>query len=171
MIKDGDFPNITINQSVIMICIGTGIAPLRNLLWERYSEVTNFDVNDSSEIGKNLLFYGCRSKDTDYLYEHELTQFANDKKFNLQIITAFSREQTHKVYVQHKIKEYAKLCAEYIFNLKSFIIIVGSSKFLPKAIDKALIEIFIEQKGMSNDESIQLLSAMKRNKIYYIETW
>jgi len=75
MIKDGDFPKMTISDNVIMICIGTGIAPIRNLLWNRFSELDN-----SEQIGKSLLFYGCRSKDTDYLYNNELEQFVNDKR-------------------------------------------------------------------------------------------
>jgi len=78
MIKDGDFPKIGNDKSVIAICIGTGIAPIRNLLWEQYSEINNDNPNEN---GKKFLFYGCRSKDTDFLYSTELLQFENDKCF------------------------------------------------------------------------------------------
>jgi len=87
------------------------------------------------------------------------------------MITAFSRDQQDKIYVQHKIKQESKLCSEYIFDHNSYIILVGSSKFLPKAIDKELLEIFRKEKNMNEVESLKTLNLLKRNKIYYVETW
>ena len=80
---------------------------------------------------------------------------------------AFSREQKDKVYVQHRLKTESKLCSEFIFGLNSFIIIVGNSKFLPKAIDKSLLEIFQKEKQMEESEALKFLNQLKRNKIYY----
>ena len=56
--------------------------------------------------GESILFFGCRSRDVDFLYEDELTRHLEDGSLT-KLITAFSREQDQKVYVQDKIKEFS----------------------------------------------------------------
>lgn len=68
-------------RSLIAIATGTGIAPIRSLLQER--RTWNRDY-----IGPQLLFFGCRSKKTDYYYEDEWEQNADI----LKVVPAFSRD-------------------------------------------------------------------------------
>lgn len=54
------------------------------------------------------MYYGCRKRAEDYLYENELDEYVNNgtlSKLNL----AFSRDQDHKVYVQHLLERDAPL--------------------------------------------------------------
>lgn len=83
---------------IILVGPGTGIAPMRALLQERRHQ----RVVEKKAVGDTTLFFGCRRRDHDFLYEQELLEFTRDKTLtDLQL--AFSREGLEKVYVQHLI--------------------------------------------------------------------
>lgn len=80
-IEKGSFPQIEISQHLILIATGTGIAPIRHILWERYSHLmSDHKENTDEESGRTLLFFGCRNKEKDYLYGHEFELFKNCEK-------------------------------------------------------------------------------------------
>ncbi len=54
-------------------------------------------------MGPTVLYYGCRKKTEDFLYEEELTELQEAGLLELHV--AFSRDQGHKVYVQHLLLE------------------------------------------------------------------
>jgi len=43
-------------------------------------------------LGSNILFFGCRHKSQDFLYEDELTQYEKDEVLT-KLFVAFSRDQ------------------------------------------------------------------------------
>ena len=51
---------------VIMIGPGTGVAPFRAFTQERA-----FQSRQGKKVGRTILFYGCRRRDEDFLYESE----------------------------------------------------------------------------------------------------
>jgi NADPH-ferrihemoprotein reductase len=51
----------------------------------------------------SCLILGCRGRSLDFLYEQEWIKATNTHPFRL--ITAFSRDQQQKIYVQHRILE------------------------------------------------------------------
>ena len=59
------------------------------------------------EIGETALYFGCRHRDGDYIYEEELTDYEQTGVLTT-LRVAFSRDQPEKVYVQHKLKEDAQ---------------------------------------------------------------
>jgi NADPH-ferrihemoprotein reductase len=84
---------------VIMVGPGTGIAPMRAILQERKNQ-----ADAGSTVGDTLLFFGCRRSDEDFIYEDELLGYTQDGTLT-NLFTAFSREQSKKVYVQNKLAE------------------------------------------------------------------
>lgn len=48
------------------------------------------------EVGETVLYFGCRHKAEDYLYEEELTEFNNSGVLT-HLHVAFSRDQEQKV--------------------------------------------------------------------------
>jgi len=78
-----------------MIGPGTGIAPFRGFLHERCA---------TQATGKNWLFFGERSAETDFLYQSELEQMKASGLLT-RLDTAFSRDQAHKIYVQDRMIE------------------------------------------------------------------
>lgn len=48
---------------VVMFCAGSGLAPMRGFIQERALQ-----KQSGRDVGHMLLFFGCRSPETDYLY-------------------------------------------------------------------------------------------------------
>lgn len=48
------------------------------------------------EVGETVMYFGCRHKNEDYLYQEELEE-AQKKAVVTQLNVAFSRDQDHKV--------------------------------------------------------------------------
>ncbi|OLP84667.1 NADPH--cytochrome P450 reductase [Symbiodinium microadriaticum] len=83
---------------IVMVGAGTGLAPFRGFVREFRAE--------SGCRTKTVLFFGCTKRDEDFIYKEELCEAVEMKPPALkELITAFSREQKEKVYVQHKLKE------------------------------------------------------------------
>ena len=55
-------------------------------------------------VGDTVLYFGCRKKSEDYLYQDELESYLGDGTLT-KLHLAFSRDQDHKVYVQHLMKQ------------------------------------------------------------------
>ncbi|KAI9820784.1 MAG: hypothetical protein M1827_005155 [Pycnora praestabilis] len=91
---------------LIMVAAGTGIAPFRAFLQERARLKTV-----GREIGKMILFFGCRNANEDFIYREELEQMQETLGDALKIVTAFSRQDKNadgsKMYVQDRVEEHA----------------------------------------------------------------
>lgn len=87
---------------VLMVAPGTGVAPMRALAWER-ADAANVDKSG----GEALLVFGCRNKGRDEYFAGEW------EGLGVRAVTAYSREQAGKVYVQDVIRREA----ESVFQL------------------------------------------------------
>jgi NADPH-ferrihemoprotein reductase len=166
-IKSGSFPKIDNQDNVILIATGTGIAPIRSLLWERYLKSKN-----CQNQGKTVLFFGCRNKAFDFLYDKEYEEFIQSDCFDFEYNFAFSRDQEDKIYVQHLMKKRTKEIYELIFEKNSYILLVGGSKSLPRSVDNTLKLIISEKNKDLNEEDInKIIDKLKFTGRYYIECW
>ena len=155
----------------ILIGAGTGIAPLRSIIHEK--QVSNI------EDPGTLLIFGSRSTTADFFFEQEWAEMiAAPNNKNLQVITAFSRDQKEKIYVQDRIKENARTILDYVCN-KATIVVCGSSGQMPKAVREALVDVLSSSNTENmhshlpntRDEAEAYLSLMEKKGRYKQETW
>ena len=84
---------IDLNRPAVMIGPGTGVAPLRSMLFERKARAVAEDGAESSDMvnQKQLLVYGGRNKTKDFFFEDDWKSLR--KELNLDVFTAWSRDQ------------------------------------------------------------------------------
>lgn len=82
-------------KPVVMIGPGTGVAPMRSLIYERakWREDHGHAVEEGVE---DLLFFGCRNEQSDYFFKEEWARFETEG--SLKPFIAFSRDQVSILY-------------------------------------------------------------------------
>lgn len=149
------------SKPALMIAPGTGVAPMRALIWER--------VLAPSPLFDNTLVFGSRNRAADFFFESEWEEFARHGA--LRLFTAFSRDQVAKRYVQTAIREQAKLVWDKVVVNGGVVYVCGSSGRMPTAVREALIEVFEKVGSMSRQESEAYLLEMQREGRFRQETW
>ncbi|MCY1604340.1 assimilatory sulfite reductase (NADPH) flavoprotein subunit [Staphylococcus pettenkoferi] len=140
---------------VIMIGPGTGVAPFRSYMQER----------EELELeGNTWLFFGNQHFRTDFLYQTEWQSWLEDGYLE-RMDVAFSRDTDDKVYVQHKIKENAKLFNEWLERGAS-IYVCGDEKYMAKDVHEAIKQVISQERQISEDDSEEFLKQLKRDKKY-----
>ncbi|MDK7114601.1 assimilatory sulfite reductase (NADPH) flavoprotein subunit [Staphylococcus pettenkoferi] len=140
---------------VIMIGPGTGVAPFRSYMQER----------EELELeGNTWLFFGNQHFRTDFLYQTEWQSWLEDGYLE-RMDVAFSRDTDDKVYVQHKIKENAKLFNEWLERGAS-IYVCGDEKYMAKDVHEAIKQVISQERQISEDDAEEFLKQLKRDKKY-----
>ena len=155
------------DANVIMIATGTGIAPFRAYLWRMFLEA---DKNpDYNFKGFSWLFFGI-PKTENILYKEQLEEMVEKHSDNFRMDYAISREQKNseggRMYIQHRIAEYADELWELIQNPKTHTYICGL-KGMEGGIDEAL-GAAAEKNGVNWDE---YRKAMKKEHRWHVETY
>ncbi|KAG8518621.1 NADPH-dependent diflavin oxidoreductase 1 [Galemys pyrenaicus] len=144
---------------VIMVGPGTGVAPFRAAVQERAAQ---------GQTG-NFLFFGCRQRDQDFYWEAEWKEL--EEKGCLHLFTAFSREQEHKVYVQHRLREHGALVWRLLDGQGASFYLAGNAKDMPVGVSEALTSIFQEDGGLSRPEAAAYLARLQQTLRFQAETW
>ncbi|KAJ5495043.1 NADPH-dependent diflavin oxidoreductase 1 [Penicillium diatomitis] len=167
-----------LTAATVLIGPGTGIAPLRSLLWEKAALVQAFrEQNPDARppVGPTVLLYGGRNRTADFFFEDEWEQLS--KVIPLQVLTAFSRDQQQKCYVQDTIRRHFSLFFRMLHDLNGSVYICGSSGRMPQAVREALIEAFSEggtpEQGQAytRAQAEEYLIGMEKSGRYKQETW
>ncbi|CAF0688950.1 diflavin oxidoreductase [Candidatus Methylacidithermus pantelleriae] len=144
------------NADIIMVGPGTGIAPFRAFLQERMA---------IGSRGKNWLFFGEQHRSTDFYYEEEFEEFQR-KGVLTRLDTAFSRDQAHKIYVQHRMMEAGKELWDWLQN-GAYFYVCGDASRMAKDVHETLIGIAQKYGGLSRTQAeeyvnVQLTKVEKR---------
>src|SRR5438874_7521752 len=141
---------------LIMIGPGTGIAPFRAFLQERQALEAK---------GKNWLFFGAQREKCDFAYKEDWERFTRDGLLT-RFDCAWSRDQAHKIYVQHKLLENAAEIWKWIDGEGAQFFACGDARRMAKDVDAALRKIVQEQGGNSVDEANAYVEKLKNDKRY-----
>lgn len=142
-------------KDCIMIGPGTGIAPFRAFVQDRVA---------SGATGRNWLFFGDQKRGTDFLYEEEWQHYLAKGQLT-RLDTAFSRDQLLKVYVQDRLRENAAEVWGWVKGGAHFYV-CGDAKRMAKDVDTALHGIIAEQGGLSQEQAVEFVKQMKKDRRY-----
>ena len=140
---------------IIMVGPGTGIAPFRAFVEERAA---------TGATGKSWLFFGDQHSATDYLYGDEWERYVGDGKLS-RIDLAFSRDQEHKVYVQHRMLEHAAEMYSWLSDGAVFYV-CGDASRMAKDVHEALITIAEKEGGKSREDAEAWVKQLHTDKRY-----
>lgn len=140
---------------IIMCGPGTGVAPFRAFVQERRA---------TGARGRAWLFFGEQHRDSDFFYEAEWEQALRDGSLQ-KLTTAFSRDQAHKIYVQHRMLEEG---AEFFRWLEEGAIfyVCGDAARMAHDVDAALHAIIEKEGGLSAEEAAAYVERLKAEKRY-----
>jgi len=145
---------------MIMIGPGTGIAPFRGFLQERRALGHN---------GPNWLFFGERHAATDYYYRDEIEQMHADS-FLTELDLAFSRDQRHKVYVQHLMRKRGSQLWRWLEN-GAQLYVCGNADPMAKDVDRTLCEIAARHGNLEPDEARAYVQSLTADKRYHRDVY
>jgi sulfite reductase alpha subunit-like flavoprotein len=164
-----------INKPIVMVGPGTGVAPIRSLIWERMmwkDDAYRHNHNNGTgedKLGESLLFYGCRNREADYFFHDEWNML--QEKIPLKVFAAFSRDQKQKVYVQDLIREQQDLVFRLLFVQNGILFVCGSSGKMPQAVREALVLIIMNCAKTDRRVAESYLARMEKENRYKQETW
>ncbi|KAE8149981.1 hypothetical protein BDV25DRAFT_129915 [Aspergillus avenaceus] len=165
-----------LNGPTVLVGPGTGVAPLRSMIWEKAAFVKAYKEEHAGvepPIGPTILLFGGRNRTADFFFDDEWQELS--KLVKLEVFAAFSRDQKQKVYVQDIIREKCSLFFNLLHESSGSVYVCGSSGKMPQAVREALTEAF--QHGgepggqrFSREEAEEYLLGMERTGRYKQET-
>ncbi len=144
-----------LDSPMIMVGPGTGIAPFRAMLQERKA---------TGAGGKNWLFFGEQQAQSDFFYRDEFEGYEKDGVLT-KFITAFSRDQAEKIYVQHRMLEHAEEFYNWFEN-GAYFYVCGDAARMAKDVDTAIHQIVEKVGGKTVDQAKEYVDALKKEKRY-----
>jgi sulfite reductase (NADPH) flavoprotein alpha-component len=140
---------------MIMVGPGTGVAPFRAFVQERQA---------TGARGKSWLFFGSQQEKCDYFYKEDFDAMKR-AGYLTRIDCAFSRDQEHKIYVQHRMKENAPEIWKWLEEGAHFFV-CGDAKRMAKDVDAALHQIVEQQGGKTPEQASEYVEQLKKDKRY-----
>jgi len=140
---------------VIMIGPGTGIAPFRAFLEHRQV---------LGQKGDNWLFFGEQRSVSDYLYQEQFLGMEKDGVLT-KLHTAFSRDQSKKVYVQDRMQENAAELYAWL-ERGAYFYVCGDASRMAKDVELALLDCIAKGSDGTLESASEYLAAMKKAKRY-----
>ncbi|XP_051534477.1 NADPH--cytochrome P450 reductase-like isoform X1 [Myxocyprinus asiaticus] len=150
---------------VIMIGPGTGIAPFMGFIQER-----GWLKEQGKEVGNTVLYFGCRHKNEDFLYQEELEEFEKTGVLT-ELNVAFSRDQAQKVYVQHLLKNNKETVWRLVHTDNAHIYICGDARNMARDVQNSFYEIAEELGGMSRTQAVDYIKKLMTKGRYSQDVW
>ena len=159
---------------ILCVGAGTGVAPMRSLLMER-DAVRSMALRDTSRPvslhdKENILVFGCRKQHSDYYYKEEWQSMCDEKR--LRVLTAFSRDQFQKIYVQKVLREAdgGQLIVKHLLERNGALYIAGGPK-MARAVKEEVIKALGKELDGGEKTANKCLNKLQRIGKFSIEAW
>ncbi|KAJ4301612.1 hypothetical protein N0V90_003705 [Kalmusia sp. IMI 367209] len=153
------------SKPIIMVGPGTGVAPFRGFIQERAAQ-----AKAGQNVGKTLLFFGCRKRSEDYVYEKEWEQYKEALGDNFVMHTAFSRDGPKKVYVQHKLEENGEEVNK-LLEQKAYFYVCGDAANMAREVNTLLGKLIAKYRNVEESRGEEIVKAMRASNQYQEDVW
>jgi len=150
---------------IIMVGPGTGLAPMMGFLQQREAL-----LKKGTKVGHATLFFGCRARDEDYLYQEDLEGRYLKSGALSTLHVAFSRESGQKVYVQDKIWEERDAVWRLLQDPKCTVFVCGDARAMAPDVKRAFQKV-VESGGNSSSSAANMIAAMVQSGRYVEDVW
>jgi sulfite reductase (NADPH) flavoprotein alpha-component len=140
---------------IIMIGVGTGLAPYRGYLQEREA---------LGASGRNWLFFGEQRRAANFYHEKEFADYSTSGLLT-QFDTAFSRDQSEKIYVQHRIREQGRDIWSWLED-GAYLYVCGDAERMAPDVDAAIHAVAEEHGKMSKEAAAEYVANLRTQKRY-----
>jgi len=154
-----------ISAPVVMVGPGTGLAPFRGFIQERQEQ-----KKGGCKTGETVMFFGCRSKSYDYIYQADLEAAEADGSLT-NLLVAFSRDQAEKVYVQHLVEQQAALIYRLLIEEGGHFYICGDAAEMARDVQAALLKAVETAGGLSTEEAGKKIQELKDSHRFQLDVW
>ncbi len=134
---------------IILVGPGTGVAPFRGFMQERYLQ----------NAKNNWLFFGEWTHTKEFFYQKEWENYV--QQGFLKLDTAFSRDQPEKVYVQNRLIEKGAEVMTWLENGAIFYV-CGDAKHMARDVDDALHQIIQDHSTHHPGEYVKAMKSAGR---------
>jgi NADPH-ferrihemoprotein reductase len=87
-----------------------------------------------------------------------------------KLITAFSRESSKKVYVQHRLKENATLVNDLLLK-GAYFYVCGDAAHMAREVNTTLAQILEQERKIPASKAEDLVKSMRSSNIYQEDVW
>jgi len=148
---------------MLMVALGTGIAPMRAFIEERAAA-----KRAGEECAPMALFFGARNRQ-EYSYEEEFNAYQTEGVLE-HIHLALSREQKEKIYVTHRLAQQAQLIYDLIHEQNGNLYLCGPGGNVPPQVRQAVVNA-IKANGHSEEYAEKYVLDMQIGGRYNVEAW
>nr|SVE75622.1 EOG090X027R [Daphnia hispanica] len=150
---------------IVMIGPGTGVAPFRGFVQERLKA-----KREGKPVGDTVLFFGCRKKTEDFLYEEEFDESIQEGLLTLH--TAFSREEPDKkVYVTHLLKDHGEYIWRIISEENGHIYVCGDARNMARDVHDIIVDVCRNYGQLSSSEAHAFVKKLETQRRYSADVW
>jgi NADPH-ferrihemoprotein reductase len=153
------------SKPIIMVGPGTGVAPFRGFVQERAAQ-----AKAGQNVGKTILFFGCRNRSEDFLYEKEWEQYKEALGDKFVLHTAFSRDGPKKVYVQHQLEEYGEEVNK-LLEQKAYFYVCGDAAHMAREVNTILGQMIAKYRNVPETKGEEIVKAMRASNQYQEDVW
>ena len=148
-----------------MVAAGSGIGPFLGFLRERKAK-----MEKGGDSGPCWLFFGCRSKEYDFIYQAFLQEMV-DSKVITKLVVTFSREEVGSGYVQDAMVEHRTDLTQLLLDEGARLYVCGDAKGMARGVQTKLEEILVAERGLELAESVDLVKKLRQEKRYLEDVW
>ncbi|HXE67018.1 MAG TPA: assimilatory sulfite reductase (NADPH) flavoprotein subunit [Rhodanobacteraceae bacterium] len=142
------------DRDIIMIGPGTGIAPFRAFVQQRAA---------IGARGRNWLLFGNPHFRSDFLYQVEWQAALKNGSLH-RLDLAFSRDQSEKTYVQHKLREHGRDVYAWLEN-GAHLYVCGATT-MARDVEKALRDVIVQAGARDAEAADEYIVALRDERRY-----